>query len=71
MSLNLLLLLHSIPDWRLFDDNHVSPMSERSVVVKSAYLLFYRRRQPYSALWREPGRADGEGMQDQEDSDDK
>ncbi|XP_022081402.1 ubiquitin carboxyl-terminal hydrolase 19-like [Acanthaster planci] len=34
-------------DWRLFDDSHVSQISEKNVCTQSAYLLFYRLRQPY------------------------
>ncbi|XP_074644524.1 ubiquitin carboxyl-terminal hydrolase 19-like isoform X2 [Tubulanus polymorphus] len=30
--------------WRLFDDSHVTARSERSVMTKGAYVLFYRRR---------------------------
>eukprot|EP00057_Strongylocentrotus_purpuratus_P014458 XP_011668932.1 PREDICTED: ubiquitin carboxyl-terminal hydrolase 19 [Strongylocentrotus purpuratus] len=42
-------------DWRLFDDNHVTTVSEKNVVTRSAYLLFYRRRQPYTPyIWQAP-----------------
>ncbi|KAK3104177.1 hypothetical protein FSP39_025069 [Pinctada imbricata] len=35
-------------DWRLCDDSRVTSMSnERNVVTKGAYLLFYRRREPF------------------------
>ncbi|XP_025107541.1 ubiquitin carboxyl-terminal hydrolase 19-like [Pomacea canaliculata] len=34
--------------WRLFDDSHVSTISiEKNVVTSMAYLLFYRRREPF------------------------
>lgn len=33
-------------DWRLCDDSRVSTVSEKNTVSRSAYLLFYRRRQP-------------------------
>ncbi|XP_072023222.1 ubiquitin carboxyl-terminal hydrolase 19-like [Amphiura filiformis] len=33
-------------DWRLFDDSHVTMASEKNVLTHSAYLLFYRLRQP-------------------------
>ena len=31
--------------WRLFDDSHVTSVSEKSVMTPAAYLLFYRRRE--------------------------
>ncbi|XP_033646782.1 ubiquitin carboxyl-terminal hydrolase 19-like [Asterias rubens] len=34
-------------EWRLFDDSHVSLISDKNVCAQSAYLLFYRLRQPY------------------------
>ncbi|XP_077982942.1 ubiquitin carboxyl-terminal hydrolase 19-like [Glandiceps talaboti] len=36
-------------DWRLFDDSRVSTVSEKNVVTRSAYLLFYRKRMPPTA----------------------
>ena len=37
--------MFSFLGWRLFDDSHVSNTSEKQVVTRSAYVLFYRRRQ--------------------------
>lgn len=33
-----------LPGWRLFDDSMVSMTSEKQVVTRAAYVLFYRRR---------------------------
>lgn len=41
-------ILHFFSGWRLCDDSRVSSVShEKNVVTKSAYLLFYRRRQAF------------------------
>ncbi|XP_063953429.1 ubiquitin carboxyl-terminal hydrolase 19-like isoform X1 [Lytechinus pictus] len=69
-------------DWRLFDDSHVTTISEKNVVTRSAYLLFYRRRQPYTPyIWQptpepevEPmmeGKSVKETVDEPEDMDDK
>ena len=43
--------------WRLFDDSIVKPCSESQVVSRSAYVLFYRRRDA-SLEMTEPDRRD-------------
>ncbi|XP_071486215.1 ubiquitin carboxyl-terminal hydrolase 19-like [Diadema antillarum] len=64
-------------EWRLFDDSHVTPTSEKNVVTRSAYLLFYRRRQAYSPYIPpvprepEPEAEDGEDNEEEEAMDEK
>ncbi|XP_033126172.1 ubiquitin carboxyl-terminal hydrolase 19-like [Anneissia japonica] len=41
-------------DWRQFDDSIVRAVDEKSVVIQSAYLLFYRQRKPYQSLIQNP-----------------
>ncbi|GAB6020042.1 Ubiquitin carboxyl-terminal hydrolase 19 [Chamberlinius hualienensis] len=40
--------------WRLFDDAHVSHLPESEVVSRYAYVLFYRRRNSLSVLYKTP-----------------
>ncbi|XP_070557483.1 ubiquitin carboxyl-terminal hydrolase 19-like isoform X2 [Ptychodera flava] len=43
-------------DWRLFDDSRVTPVSEKNVVTRSAYLLFYcKRKSPTTKLAKPAG----------------
>ena len=34
-----------VSGWRLFDDSIVTPVTEREVMTRDAYVLFYKRRQ--------------------------
>lgn len=40
--------------WRYFDDRHVTKTSEERVVLKYAYVLFYKRRPGVAGLTKQP-----------------